>query len=433
VFAKVPTPGFVKTRLIPALGPLGAAYVHRRLTQWTLDRAFAYSKKTAAQLQVWFADGSVRQMVEEFGKEFEFVEQQGEDLGAKMVCAFETTFDQGAQKVVLIGSDIPEWTTDTLTQAFAALNRVDVVLGPVKDGGYYLIGMNRAHPELFEQIHWGNADVLLQTLNCAKANQIKTHLLDSCNSVADVCSDVDTPEDIVVIKRALVGLEQTDRQPIVSVIIPARNEEVNIGQTIEAAAGGRNVEVIVVDGGSTDRTAQIAADAGAKVIASTPGRALQQDLGASIASGDILLFLHADTVLPSGFDDNVRVALAKPKTVAGAFTLKIDSDRAGVRSIEKLTRFRCKKWALPYGDQALFFKAIDFFRAGGFGDMPIMEDYKLMRRIKQFGKVTVLPETVLTSGRRWDKHGVIKVTLLNQLIIFGFWLGISPWLLKKLY
>ncbi|MBF2066987.1 MAG: TIGR04283 family arsenosugar biosynthesis glycosyltransferase [Calothrix sp. C42_A2020_038] len=218
----------------------------------------------------------------------------------------------------------------------------------------------------------------------------------------------------------------------ISIIIPVFNEEQHILATI-ITTHSINTEVIVVDASSQDNTCDIANKAGAKVIASDPGRAVQMNAGAAVANGDILLFLHADTQLPPGFDHMVRETLNKPGTVAGAFKLNIDAEPWGLRLVEWGVYMRSKHLQLPYGDQAIFMKSETFHQLGGFPNLPIMEDFELVQRLKTLGKITIISTPVLTSGRRWLLHGILKTTLINQIMIIGYSLGISPQRLASLY
>ncbi|GAB4184802.1 MAG: TIGR04283 family arsenosugar biosynthesis glycosyltransferase [Coleofasciculaceae cyanobacterium] len=232
--------------------------------------------------------------------------------------------------------------------------------------------------------------------------------------------------------------------PKISIIIPVLNEASTIQETLTRLQAVPEIEVIVVDGGSRDDTVALAKECSQrvapssefKVISAAAGRACQMNAGAAVATGDILLFLHADTHLPSEFDTLVRQALQNPGTVAGAFELRINADLKGLRLIETIVNVRSRIFSMPYGDQALFLKATTFHDLGGFPDLPIMEDFELMRCLKRQGRIAIVPASVLTSGRRWQTLGVVKTTLINQLIIAGYFLGIPPvhlahWYRKK--
>ncbi len=220
----------------------------------------------------------------------------------------------------------------------------------------------------------------------------------------------------------------------ISIIIPVLNEQDRIYQSLLQLQHNSDIEVIVVDGGSQDKTVQIAQRFGVKVIISSqPGRANQMNDGAVAASGEILLFLHVDTFLPAGYKQHVSNILSNPQTVVGAFELAIDSHQLSLRLIERLVNLRSRFFSFPYGDQAFFLKASVFREVGGFADLPIMEDFEFIQRLKRIGKIVIAPAKVLTSARRWQELGVLKTTLINQLIVMGYYLGVSPEKLAKWY
>ncbi|MBG1261719.1 TIGR04283 family arsenosugar biosynthesis glycosyltransferase [Nostoc commune] len=219
----------------------------------------------------------------------------------------------------------------------------------------------------------------------------------------------------------------------ISIIIPTLNEAGNIKEAIATTQSNTNIEVIIVDGGSKDDTIEIVQSLGIKLISSSPGRAVQMNAGAVVASGDILLFLHADTRLPTGFDDMIRKALQQPGTVAGAFKLRIDASLLSLRWVELGVNVRSHFCQMPYGDQAIFLTKEAFQQIGGFPELPIMEDFELMRRLKCIGRIVIISTPVVTSARRWLQKGVFKTTLLNQLVIIAYLLGVSPERIRRWY
>ncbi|AFZ22491.1 glycosyl transferase [Cylindrospermum stagnale PCC 7417] len=219
----------------------------------------------------------------------------------------------------------------------------------------------------------------------------------------------------------------------ISIIIPTLNEAGNIKDALANTQPSTNIEVIVVDGGSTDDTVKIAQSLGVKVISSPTGRARQMNAGALVANGDILLFLHGDTRLPAGFDQMIRTALQQPKVVAGAFTLRIDASRWGLRLVESGVKWRSHFWQMPYGDQAIFLTKKVFQQIGNFPELPIMEDFELIKRLKTFGKITIIPVPVTTSARRWLQKGIFQTTLLNQIVIIAYLFGVSPERIRSWY
>ena len=220
---------------------------------------------------------------------------------------------------------------------------------------------------------------------------------------------------------------------LVSIIIPVLNEAAIVGRTLEQLQQYSELEVIVVDGGSQDNTVAIAQRREVKVIAVTEGRAAQMNAGANIAQGDILLFLHADTQLPPNFVELVIETLDRAEVIAGAFELTIVGKDRSLRWIEMLVKMRSHLLSLPYGDQAIFIPKSAFSKLGGFANLPIMEDFEFIKRARKQGKIAIAPAAVITSGRRWQKLGIWQTTLVNQLIITGYYLGVSPQKLSNFY
>jgi rSAM/selenodomain-associated transferase 2 len=212
----------------------------------------------------------------------------------------------------------------------------------------------------------------------------------------------------------------------ISIIIPVLNEAPTIAQVISTARNAENVEIIVADGGSSDDTVEIAKGEADRVISTTPGRATQMNAGAAASTGDILLFLHADTHLPHGYDTRVRQALENPSIVAGAFELKINAPLLSLRLVEIGVNCRSHFLQMPYGDQAIFLKTVTFNQMGGFPNLPVMEDFELVRRLKKQGRIQIVSMPVLTSARRWQQVGVLKTTAINQIVIIAYFLGVSP-------
>jgi rSAM/selenodomain-associated transferase 2 len=209
-----------------------------------------------------------------------------------------------------------------------------------------------------------------------------------------------------------------------SVVIPTLNERETIAALVRRVAAEGVHETLVVDGASEDGTAEAAAAAGARVIASARGRGPQQNAGARASSGDTLLFLHADTALPAGFPRQIQQVLAAPGTAAGAFRFKLDADTRGMRLLERMVDWRCRRFQLPYGDQGIFVRRDVFERAGGFPDAPLLEDYELIRRLRKLGRVAIAEGEAVTSARRWRKLGLWRATWSNNVCLLAYWLNV---------
>jgi hypothetical protein len=155
--------------------------------------------------------------------------------------------------------------------------------------------------------------------------------------------------------------------------------------------------------------------------------------GARLATADTLMFLHADTRLPANFFCAVEQILAEADVVAGAFRLGIDGTEAGLRLVEWGANWRSRLLQLPYGDQALFMRRATFWQIGGFPDLPMMEDFELVRRLQRVGRIAIALDAVLTSSRRWQKLGTCKTTAINQMAIAAYLLGIAPQRIARWY
>ncbi|HXX82155.1 MAG TPA: TIGR04283 family arsenosugar biosynthesis glycosyltransferase [Thermodesulfovibrionales bacterium] len=223
----------------------------------------------------------------------------------------------------------------------------------------------------------------------------------------------------------------------ISVILPVWNEASIINHTIANILSQRcseDMEIIVVDGSAEGETIHTVQDKEVRKVVSGKGRARQMNTGASLACGDILLFVHADTLLPGDALCAVSSIMQKREFVGGAFNLGIDSDRTVFRLIETAASLRSRITRVPYGDQGIFIRKDYFYAIGGFREIPLMEDVDLMRRIKKAGDtICILPLRVKTSPRRWEREGIIRCTLRNWVLIALYYLGFSPERLARYY
>lgn len=421
VFARYPVPGRTKTRLIPAVGALRAARLQRAMTAQALAAAREARRLTGAHIEVRHAGGSREAMRRWLGRDVTYLPQGEGDLGRRMLRAFEEAFADGCRKVVIVGADCPDLGAEHLCQAFDMLDAGDLALGPSADGGYWLIALGK-RADLFTGVTWSTETVLSQTLERARAAGLNAHTL-------SMLADIDRPADLAHLPPRMRPV--VDR-PYVSVVVPALNEIDNIAATV-ASARDDDAEVIVVDGGSIDSTPHAARRAGARVIVTGPGRGGQMNAGAEIATGEVLLFLHGDTALPPRYVDHVFEALADAGAAGGAFLFTTDADTPAARATETLINLRTQHLLMPYGDQAIFLPADLFDAIGGFEDLPIMEDVRLVQRIKAQGRLKIVPAAVHTSGRRWKTHGVVKPTVINALVTLGHAIGVPLPLLARLY
>lgn len=218
----------------------------------------------------------------------------------------------------------------------------------------------------------------------------------------------------------------------ISIVIPTFNEESRIAELARHLAHHPG-EVLLVDGGSSDGTVSTAVELGLRIEHCLPGRARQLNHGAACTTGKILLFLHADTSLPENFGLDIVTTLQRPDVAVGAFGLAITDSGPWLRCIASCATLRSRLFQLPYGDQGLFMTREMFLRLGTFPLLPIMEDYVFVQTAKRYGNVVTLPQKVSTSGRRWRALGVVRTTLINQLIVAGYHCGVSVDKLASLY
>lgn len=244
---------------------------------------------------------------------------------------------------------------------------------------------------------------------------------------------------------------------VISVIIPTLNEERTIVETLRLTAGLGFDEMIVVDGGSTDRTRTIvksfqfddrtsggsgaalvsrisqADDASRVLLEAPPGRARQLNAGAQAARGDVLLFLHADTHLPRSARSSIEAAMADQLAVGGRFDVQFDIPSIWSYLIATLMNARSRLTRISTGDQALFVSKEVFEQLGGFRDIPLMEDIEFSIRLKRRGATVALRDRVTTSFRRWEQQGPLKTVLSMWVLRLLYWTGVSPHRLGRLY
>ncbi|MGK0296814.1 MAG: rSAM/selenodomain-associated transferase 2 [Gammaproteobacteria bacterium] len=221
---------------------------------------------------------------------------------------------------------------------------------------------------------------------------------------------------------------------IISIIVPTLNEEAHIENTVSNLQYLREKghEIILVDGGSKDSTHEIAEKLVDKIFISNPGRAKQMNLGALNATGDVLLFLHADTILPENVD-SIIIDIIDNDLVWGCFTLHLSGGRFIYRVLEYFINLRSKYSGIATGDQGIFITKKLFKLVKGYPDFPLMEDIAISQLLKPISKPVYLSNHLVSSSRRWEEKGVFKTIILMWKLRLQYWLGVAPDKLAKMY
>ncbi len=438
VMIKYPEPGKVKTRLGREIGMDNAARLYKDFVSRLLATCSKISCKTVLSCHPGRPVSDYRKWL---GDEYLFIVQQGKDLGMIMQDSFEQAFDQGFSGVILLGSDIPHLPGDYIEKAINKLERSDLVIGPALDGGYYLLGINKKsfNDRIFKEIPWSTSRVFARTLKVIEDNNLTRFILPCLR-------DIDTLDDLNAFRKNQ-GIPAEKRgnmahpvkaRTMISVIVPVYKEQDGINPFLEhlvESFSGQEREIIVVDGSPGLETLSAIDVQDVKAISSDKGRGKQMNAGASMARGEVLFFLHSDTLLPDNAPELIASALRADRDImAGAFSLGIDSRQWSLKLIELAANIRSSRTRVPYGDQGIFIRKDYFREIGGFREMPIMEDLELMTRIKKLGgKIAILPEKSMTSPRRWEKEGIARCTLRNWLIRVFYHCGISEGTISRYY
>jgi len=219
----------------------------------------------------------------------------------------------------------------------------------------------------------------------------------------------------------------------ISLVVPTLNEEKNIAATVAAIRDLQPDELLIVDGGSTDQTPEICRGLGLNVLSSPRSRSTQMNLGAERATGDVLLFLHADTRLPPSALDDIRAAMNDRRCPGGRFDIKLDGDHWMLKIVGAMISFRSRITKVATGDQAIFVRRDVFKAIGGYPDIPLMEDIALSRVLRRVGRVACLRSRVITSGRRWEIEGIWRTIFKMWTLKSLYLLGVSPVRLKRYY
>lgn len=219
----------------------------------------------------------------------------------------------------------------------------------------------------------------------------------------------------------------------IAIVVPVLNEAAVLPAQIRRLQAIPGIQVVFVDGGSSDGSRQLLEHSGVHWLSAESGRAVQMNAGARVCHGDVLIFLHADTVLESRHVDAVRQAMTDEAVAGGRFDVRLSGSHPAFRLIERMINLRSRLSRISTGDQAIFVRRDIFDRLGGFPEQPLMEDVAFSCRLKREGEIACLGEQVMTASRRWEEHGIARTVLLMWWLRLRYWLGADPAALKKNY
>ena len=413
IFTRVPIPGKTKTRMMPYLKKIECSKLHESFLK---DIGKEVSKVNGDIFVAYTPNDKENKLFEILGENKEYFPQYGDNIGNKMYNALEYIFEKNYDSFLLIGTDIPEIRKDHFEKAFKLLEESSIVFGPSKDGGYYLVGMKKPEKSVFNIDNYGHGNVLSNTVKSLENLGLKIGFIEELN-------DIDTPSDLRKLKDRNIGNKNfynsetgkyIDQLNKISVIVPIYNEEKTIISLQNQLLPYKNsCEIIFVDGGSTDNTLNLIKD-DFNLIHSKKGRQNQMNLGAEKSNGDILFFLHSDSILPKNFLEEIKDVMEKYSV--GSFGIKFDSKNFFMITNRVISNFWAKYRRIIFGDQGLFLKRELFFKQGMFPNIPIMEDYQfsldLRRNIKKIG---MTKNRILTSHRRYPKGTIPKLKLMYEM------------------
>lgn len=417
LITRYPIPGRAKTRMIPALGEEGAAQLQREMSEHVALQMRILAATGDAFVDAWIADGSPltsRRWLRIPGRA-----QIDGDLGAKLRRALSYGRARAPVSAV-IGGDCPTVSAADMRAALRAAAETGASLIPAADGGFCLLAISRYHPQampyLFHGIDWSTSYVCEQMVENLRKAGVEVAMMPER-------SDVDEEADL----PAWYAVRDEWRRPLQSlaVVIPVLDEAESLPDLLPQVLAEAD-EVIVVDGGSTDASVEIARAAGATVIEAVRGRGAQMNAGAAATTSEAILFLHADSRLQPGFRDAALSVLDDPSVLLGAYTFSLDATAPALRFIEVTANWRARERQLPWGDQGLFMRRVVFDVFCGFPPEKALEDLVFVEAVRRVGKVALSPMPLVTSDRRWRQVGTWRWTAINNASIAWYALGGSP-------
>lgn len=424
---RYPQPGQVKSRLATAIGAQSAATIYDKLVRRTLGVVSDLKRLDPdVEIFVYFTPVDRRsQMEQHYPGPWRFIPQQGTHLGHKMATAFDLVWSRGFQQIVIIGSDIADIESDDIQEAFAALAEGYTVLNPASDGGFYLLGLSRPCPAVFEPETWGTQEIFARTEHLLQKGGLTVRCLRQRH-------DIDRPEDLSHIAR------QPIFQDSLSIIIPTLRSITGLRPLLTALTSGMwpGDEIIVVSPEATTAGAPhepMLVSESCLAVASAKGRGLQLNAGVRHAKGNVLWFVHDDSTVPNQFAYLVRQISRAKQMSLGCFRLAFSPSTPLLNAIAQWGNWRTRFVKLPYGDQGLFCRRETFTQVGGFHRDMLMEDVDFVKRCRRHGGILMLPEMLYTSPQRYLKRGILRASVRNHFTILLYHLGWSEAKLHAFY
>lgn len=433
IFTRIPEDGKTKTRLMPSFSPRECKEFHTAC----IKDIFTVCSSCKRDIIISYLPGNdMTDFKRLFDNTVYFRKQRGDDLGSRMYNALSDALKE-YDRCILIGTDVPELKRSDILSAFLSLNKKDIVLGPTTDGGYYLVGMKQPIRALFSNKTYGHKDVFRDACRAVCA----THSIGLVRAIHDIDTNRDIHEYMWRLRKiqpkAASPLNNTQhfliKRQQISIIIPVYNEEKTIAALQMQLWSIRNqCEIIFVDGGSTDHTKEMI-HSDFIFIASNKGRAAQMNTGALKSHGDILLFLHSDSILPSNALSEIRSVMTGH--FFGAFGIRFPSKSILMHINQFLSNMRMRRGIL-FGDQGIFIDRDLFFKIGMYPALPIMEDYQLSLTLKELRlRPGFTSRPIITSDRRYPKNPIRKLLLMAHMANLRrrYRKGGSPYLLASEY
>ncbi len=428
IFLRYPEAGKVKRRLSGEVGPERAAEVYEKLVRRTLGVACDFKRRSPEVRVVLFhtPQDPVEKLKSKFRGPWEFRPQEGEHLGARMAYALRTAFATGADKAVLIGSDLSDIEATDIEGAFRNIGEKAAVLGPAVDGGFYLIGTDRPIGAPLQFSAWGTGEVFSRTARGLEAAGFRIHL-------AAERHDVDRRQDLDRLDGDFLLTSS------ISIVIATLAEAEELSPLLLCLQSmiWPGDEIVVVRGGAFEKAALRRISPSLAVVSAPKGRGAQQNAGAILSGGTILFFLHDDTVPPPQFPYLIRRACRDHPAALGCFRLRFSPSNRALGLISAWANLRTALFKLPYGDQGLFCMKEAFERVGGFGRSYLMEDVDLVgkfRKMRRGGRaISMLPVPVHSSSDRYLRKGILKASLLNHSTFLLAALGCDERILYRRY